>query len=226
MRRYLRQVLALAGKDLRVELRTRERLAAMTAFVVLTAVLFNFAVDRTAVSPRDIAAALMWMIVVLGGLLGLGRTFEIEKEEGAMEGLLVAPVPRDALFLGKVLSNSVLLALVVAITAFVIALFFQVDFGRNGLAIAGVFALGTLGFVSLGTLFSGITAGTRIGETLLPVLLFPLLVPLVTFGAASTSTLLAGFPVAEVYGNLRLLAAFSLLALVSGMWLFRYIVEE
>ncbi len=226
MSRYLRQVWALAAKDLRVELRTRERFAAMGAFVVLTAVLFNYAVDRTVVQPREIASGLIWMIIILGGLLGLGRTFELEKEEGAMEGLIVAPVPRDALFLGKVLSNSVLLGVVVVLTILVIALFFQVDATVNWLALAGVLSTGTVGFVALGTLFSGITAGTRIGETLLPVLLFPLLVPLVVFGVSSTTTLLAGFPPSGVYGNLRLLAAFSLVALVAGVLLFRFIVED
>ena len=89
MSRYLRQVWALAAKDLRVEFRTRERVAAMGAFVVLTSLLFNYAVDWTLLNPRDLASALIWMIIVLGGLLGLGRTFELEKEDGAMEGLLV-----------------------------------------------------------------------------------------------------------------------------------------
>lgn len=226
MSRYLRQVWALAAKDLRVEFRTRERFAAMAAFVVLTSLLFNYAVDWTLLNPRDIASALIWMIIVLGGLLGLGRTFELEKEDGAMEGLLVAPLPRDALFLGKVIANCVLLGLVEVLAVLVVSLFFQVDFTQNWLAIGAVLLVGTIGFVSLGTLFSGITAGTRMGETLLPVLLFPLLVPLVAFGASSTASLLAGFPPAVVYGSLRILAAFSLLALVSGVGLFRFIVEE
>lgn len=225
MSRYLRQVIAVAGKDLRVELRTKERFAAMAAFVVLSAVLVNFAVDRSTVSPRDIASALVWIIIVLGGLQGIGRTFELEKEDGAMDGLLVAPLPRDALFLGKVLANTALLGVIVLLTAFVLALFFQVDFMANWL-ITVILAVGTVGFVALGTLFSGITAGTRVGETLLPLLLFPLLVPLVTFGAAATSTLLAGFPASEVYGNLRVLTAFAVLAVAAGMALFRYVVEE
>ncbi len=226
MRRYLSEVRALAAKDLRIELRTRERFASMTAFVVLSALLFNYAVDWTLVSPQDLASALIWMIIVLGGLLGLGRTFELEKEDGAMEGLLVAPIRRDALFLGKVVANCVLLGAVEAIAVFAVALFYRVNFIPNGLPIAGVLCLGTVGFVALGTLFSGITAGTRMGETLLPVLLFPLLVPLVVFGASATSTLLAGFPAATVYGSLRLLTAFALLALACGMGLFRYVVEE
>ncbi len=226
MRRYLRQVWAIAEKDLRVELRTRERLVAMGAFVVLTSVLFNYAIDRTAVHPREIAAGLIWMTIVLGGLLGLGRTFELEKEEGAIDGLLAAPLPRDALFLGKVVSNTLIMGVVVAVTLAVIALFFQVQLWGNLVRVGSVLALGTIGFVALGTLFSGISAGTRMGETLLPILLFPLLVPLVVFGVSATSGLLAGFPLSEVGDSLRVMGAFTVIALAAGMGLFRFLVEE
>jgi heme exporter protein B len=226
MSRYFGQVLAIAGKDLRIELRTRERFASMGAFVVLTAFLFNFAVDRAQVHPREIASALIWMIIVLAGLLGLGRTFELEKEDGALEGLLVAPVPRDALFLGKVLANTVILAITLLLTVFTIGLFFQVDFTQSAGGLTLVLGTGILGFTALGTLFSGITAGTRMGGTLLPVLLFPLLVPLVGYGADATTTLLAGFPASAVFGNLRMVAAFTLVALTAGVGLFRFIVED
>jgi heme exporter protein B len=226
VKRYLRQIWAIAEKDLRVEWRTRERFASMGAFVVLTGVLFNYAIDRAVVHPGEIASALIWMILVLGGLLGLGRTFELEREEGAIEGLLVAPVARDALYLGKVLSNAVLLGTIVVLTVFVVAFFFQVDLTGNAGPLVLLLAIGTLGFVALGTLFSGITAGTRMGSSLLPVLLFPLLVPLVVFGASGTEKLLAGFPAAEVSSNLRILSAFTLVALLMGAGLFRYIVEE
>jgi heme exporter protein B len=226
MSRYLRQVWTIAAKDLRVELRTRERWAAMAAFVVLTAVLLNYAVDRTAVHPGQIAAGLIWIVVVLAGLLGLGRTFELEKEDGALEGLLVAPVPRDALYLGKVLANTVLLGTVVALTVGVFAFFFQVEVGGSLLALAGVLLLGTVAFAALGTLFSGITAGTRMGETLLPILLFPLLVPLVTFGAGATADLLAGFPPGTSGDSLKILGAYTLVALAAGVGLFRFTVEE
>jgi len=226
----MRSILALAWivaeKDLRVELRTRERLAAMGAFVVLTALLFNYAVDRTVVHPGSIAAGLIWMTLILAGLLGLGRTFELEKEDGAFQGLLAAPLPREALYLGKVLSNAVLLTLVTTLTVLVFALFYQVVLPRNPFPLAGVLFLGVTGFAALGTLFSGITAGTRMGDTLLPVLLFPLLVPLVMFGASATATLLGGFPASEVFGTLRILGAFTLLALTAGVVLFRFIVEE
>jgi heme exporter protein B len=224
--RYLRQVWAIAAKDLRVELRTRERIAAMGAFVVLTVVLVNFAVDRTAVHPREIAAGLVWLTLALAGLLGLGRTFELEKEDGALEGLLVAPVPHDALYLGKVVSNFVLLAATAALTLGAFALFFQVSLPSSPLPLVGLLLLGTLGFAALGTLFSGITAGTRMGETLLPILLFPLLVPLVTFGGSATADILAGFPPEESAHSFRILGAFTLVALAAGMGLFRFVVEE
>jgi heme exporter protein B len=216
----------VAEKDLKVELRTRERIAAMGAFVVLTALLFNYAVDRTVVHPGSIAAGLIWMTLVLAGLLGLGRTFELEKEDGAFQGLLAAPLPREALYLGKWLSNTVLLTVVTLVTVLVFAFFYQVELPRNPLPLAGVLLLGVTGFSALGTLFSGITAGTRMGETLLPVLLFPLLVPVVMFGASATATLLAGFPASEASGAARILGAFTLIALAAGVVLFRFIVEE
>jgi heme exporter protein B len=223
---YVRQVWAIALKDLKVELRTRERIAAMGAFVVLVAILLNYAVDRGIVHPGEIAAGLVWITLVLAGLLGLARTFELEKQDGALEGLLVAPVPRDALYLGKVLSNFVLLAVVVLLTVAVFAFFFQMAIPGNPFLLAGVFLLGTAGFTALGTLFSAITAGSRMGETLLPVLLFPLLVPLVTFGASATANIMAGVPVEESMQGLRVLAAFTLVALAAGVVLFRFIVEE
>jgi heme exporter protein B len=226
MTAYFSQVWAVAWKDLRIEFRTRERFAAMGAFVVLSAFLFNFAIDRTQLHPREIASALIWMILLFGGFLGLGRTFELEKEDGAMEGLLVAPVPRDALYLGKVISNTILLGVILLLTIGSIGIFFQVNFMTSPGYLALILGLGTVGFTALGTLFSAITAGTRMGETLLPVLLFPLLVPLVAFGADATTTLLAGFPASEVHGNLRMIGAFTLVALVAGMGLFRFIVEE
>jgi len=226
MTRFFGQVWAVAAKDLRVEIRTRERVAAMGAFVVLTALLFNYAVDRTVIHPREIAAGLIWMTLVLAGLLGLGRTFELEKEDGVLQGLLSSPLPREALYLGKVLSNALLLLGITLLTVLVFALFFQLDLTGNPLPLMGVLTLGVLGFTALGTLFSGITAGTRMGDTLLPILLFPLLVPLVVFGVSSTDSALAGFPISELMGNLRLLGAFTLLALTAGVTLFRFIVEE
>ena len=223
---YLRQVAALIWKDLVVELRTRERVAAMGGFTVLVGILFNYAIDPTVVEPQAIAAGLIWMTIIFGGMLGLGRTFLLEEEEGAFQGILLSPIPRDAIFLGKMVANFVLLTLVTALVFGVFAVFFGLEFGGHPWALVGVVLLGILGFVATGTLFSAISARTTMGDTLLPILVFPLLVPVVIFGATATADLIAGLPVSEVDGNVRMLGAFALVAVAAGAGLFRFVVEE
>lgn len=223
---YLGQIYAIVWKDLLLEVRTRERIAAMGAFAVLAGVLFNFSIDTTAVRPQDVASGLIWMTVVFGGLLGVGRTFHLESLDGAFQGVLTSPAPKDAVFLGKTFANFVLLYVVALLVVAVFALFFGLDLGRSLSALTLTLGLGALGFVALGTLFAAVSSGTHMGETLLPILVFPLLVPMVIYGVGATGRLLAGRPVAEVSANLRMLAAFALLAVTVGAVLFRYVVEE
>jgi heme exporter protein B len=224
--RYLRQLGALVWKDLVVELRSRQRLIAMAAFTVLVGVLFNFALDQTLVPPQDVAAGLIWMTLVFAGLLGVGRTFQLEAEDGAFAGVLLSPLPKDALYLGKVAANFLLVMVVVLLLLGVFGLFFSLDYGARPFATVGVVALGALGFVALTTLFAAVSSATSMGETLLPVLVFPLLVPMIVYGASSTGALLAGRPFSAVEGNVRMLAVFTLVSLLAGAILFRHVVEE
>ncbi len=226
MSTYLGQIGAIVWKDLLLELRTRERLVAMGSFAVLAAVLFNYSIDRTVVQPQDVAAGLIWMTIVFGGLLGVGRTFHLESEDGALQGVLLSPAPKDAVFFGKTLSNFILLYAVSFLVVAVFMLFFGMELGSSPAMLALALALGCLGFVALGTLFAAMSAGTRMGETLLPILLFPLLLPMIVFGAGATGRLLAGRPVAEVAGNIRMLAAFAIMAVAAGAVLFRFVVED
>lgn len=226
MSRYLEQVAAIVRKDLLLELRSRERMTSMGAFAVLAGVLFSFSIDTTTVRPQDVAAGLVWMTLVFGGLLGVGRTFHLEAQDGAFQGILTSPAPKDAVFLAKTIANFVLLYLVSLLVLAVFALFFGVDLGRNLGWIVFVLGLGSLGFVALGTLFAAIATGTSMGETLLPVLVFPLLVPMVVYGVGSTDRLIVGRPLAEVEGNIRMLGAFAVAALAVGAALFRFVVEE
>ncbi len=223
---YLRQLGAVVRKDLLVELRSKQRLATMGGFAVLVGVLFNYALDQTLVAPQDIAAGLIWMTLVFAGVMGVGRTFELEAEDGAFQGVLLSPIPRDALYLGKVLSNFILVVTVVALVLGVFGLFFQLDYGDHPVVLVGILALGSLGFVALATLFGAVSSGTTLGDTLLPILVFPLLVPMVVFGASATGRLLLGRPVSEVEGQMRMLAAFAVLATAVGAALFRYVVED
>jgi len=223
---YLRQLWAIAWKDLLIELRSRERIASMAGFTALVGVLFEFAVDWTVVRADQIASALIWLTIIFGGTLGLGRTFELEAQDEAFQGVLLTPVPRDALFFGKVLSNYVIVLAVILLVLAVFGLFFALDWGDHPFVLVGTLALGGLGFVAIGTLFSAVSSGTAIGQTLLPVLLFPLLVPVVIYGTSATGRLLIGRPLNEIEGNLRILGAFALVALAAGATLFRYVVED
>ena len=223
---YFRQVGVIVWKDLLLELRTRERIVAMAAFAVLAGVLFNFSTDTSLVRPQDIAAGLIWMTLVFDGLLGIGRTFHLESEDGALQGVLMSPAPKDAIFLGKTISNFALLYVVALLVLGVFMLFFGLEVGSSPWALLLALGLGALGFVALGTLFAAISSGTRMGETVLPVLVFPLLVPMVIYGAGATGRLLAGRPIAEVAGNLRMLGAFALVAVAAGAALFRFVVED
>jgi heme exporter protein B len=222
---YLAQAWAVARKDLQLEARSKERFVSMATFSVLVAIVFSFALD-IAVRSRDVAGAMLWVTVLFAGTLGLGRSFALEREADALTGILVSPVPRGALFLGKFLANLLVVLAVEAVIFPVYALFFGL---RLGGAIGGlmlVVFLATVGFMALGTLFGAVTAHTRLGETLLPILLLPLLMPVVIFAASATQRLLVGRPLAEIGGNLRMLLAFDLVFLFVCTLVFGAAVEE
>lgn len=223
---YLRQVGAIVRKDLLLELRTLERLAAMGGLTVLVAILFNFAIDQGLVRMQQLASGLLWMTILLGGMLGMGRTFEMERERGAIQGLLTSPVPLDGIYLAKVISNFLLVSSIEVVALAAYWLFFGFDYGTAPLLLAGVLGVATLGFVAVTTLFSAVSAQTTMGQTLLPILIFPLLVPVVIFGVRATGRIFASRPSQEVESSLYLLAAFAVMALAAGTILFRYVVEE
>jgi heme exporter protein B len=222
---YLGHVLAVARKDLTLELRSRERLVAMGVFAVLVAVVFSFALDPT-VRARSIAGAMVWVTVLFAGTLGLGRSFALEREHDALQGVLLAPIDRGALFLGKFVANLAVVLGVELVIFPVYALFFSLDFRGSLAALAGVVALATVGFMLLGTLFAAVSAHTRLGDSLLPILLLPLLLPVVIFGAAATQRLLVGRPPSEVLSGVKMLAAFDLLYLLVCTWAFGHVIEE
>ena len=225
MVRYLAQAWAVARKDLLLEARSRERFVSMATFAMLVAVVFSFALDPT-VRSEEIAGAMLWVTVLFAGTLGLGRSFALEREADALTGVLVSPVPRGAVFLGKWLANLLVVLAVEAVIFPVYGLFFGLRFGGALGGLVLVVVLATIGFMALGTLFGAITAHTRHGETLLPILLLPLLIPVVIFAASATQLLLVGRPLAEVGGHLRVLLAFDLVFLFISTAAFSFAVEE
>jgi len=222
---YLAQVWAVARKDLLLEARSRERLLSMGTFAVLVAVVFAFAVDPS-IRARSIAGAMIWVTVLFAGTLGLGRSFALEKEADALTGVLLSPVDRGALFLGKWLANLAIVLTVETVIFPVFALFFNLGFQGSLPALAATIFLATAGFIALGTLFGAIAAHTRLGETLIPILLLPLLAPVVIFACAATQRLLVGRPVSEVASQLKMLGAFALIFLFVCTALFGAVLEE
>jgi heme exporter protein B len=222
---FLGEVAAVAAKDLRLEFRSRERLVTMITFAALVAVVFSFAIDPT-VRARSILGAMLWVTILFAGTLGLGRSFTLEREQEALTGVLLTPIDRGALYLGKFLANLAILLVVEAVIFPVFALFFQASFAGSLPALVAVVVLASVGFMALGTLFSAVTAHTRLGDTLLPILLLPLMIPVVIFAATATQRLLVGRPVEEIAASLRMLLAFDLIYVAVCTALFRYVVDE
>jgi heme exporter protein B len=222
---FMRQALTIAAKDLRLEFRSRERLVSMLTFAVLVAVVFSFSLDPT-IQTRGLAGAMLWVTILFAGMLGLGRSFSQEREQDAITGILLAPMDRGALYVGKFLANLALLVMLVLVVFPVYGLFFQFAFWGSMGGLALVVGLAIVGFMALGTLFSAIAANTRLGETLLPILLIPLLLPVIIFAAGATQRLLIGRPLDEVMSSVRMLAAFDLVFLILGVLVFASVVEE
>lgn len=220
---YFRKVWAIARKDLLIELRSRDVLSTAVVFTLLVLLIFNFALELTGDTVRAVAPGILWVTFIFAGMLTLGRTFARERERGALQGLLLAPLDRGALFLAKLLVNLLMLGLVeiVALPAFV-ALY---NLSFRPLALLSVVALGTLGFATVGTLFAAVAANTRAREALLPLLLFPVLVPVIIGAVNATARTLPG-PPADSPPWLGLLIAFDAIFLALSYALFEYVIEE
>ncbi len=226
---YISLVWTVARKDLVLELRTLERLIAMGAFAVLIGVLFQFSIDTSLIRVQTIAPSLIWMTTVFAGILGLGRTYIIESENKALAGVLQSPVALDVIYLGKVVSNFIVLLLVMTLIVIVFSLFFNLSFPieiKGWLSLAGVFFLGVLCFVSIMTLLSAVAVNNTMGESIIPVLVFPLLVPVMIHAVTATNRIFANRPFVEIEGSLRMLSAMVLIFLMLGANLFRFAIED
>jgi heme exporter protein B len=226
MPEILRLALAVAGKDIRAELRSRTALLTAVVFAALVLVVFNFARDPTALSAVDLAPSVLWVTFALAAMVALNRAFTVEREHGALDGLLLAPLPRSALFGGKLLANLAFVGTVEAVTLPLFVLFFNVDLGAALPGIIGVTALATIGFVSVGTIFSAMAVRTRFAELMLPVLLLPFMVPPLIGAVQVTARLLAGRPLNEMLGWLRLLAVYDVVFVTLCAMIFPAVVDE
>lgn len=226
MREVLALALAVAAKDVRLEFRRRTALFSALVFTALVLAIFNFARDPTAVAAVDLAPGILWITFTFAGLLGLNRAFSLERENRAIDGLLLAPVSRGGLYLGKLLGNLVFVGLVEAIALPLFAVFFNVPLWGVLGPLAAVIVLATVGFVAVGTIMSAIAVSTRFADLMLPVLMLPFLMPPVTGAVQVTARLFAGRPVAEVTGWLKLLVGYDVVFLVISFLVFEAVLDE
>ena len=222
---YLRKVFAIVAKDVVAELRTREMLSSMFVFSLLVILIFNFAFDLRADNQRTLAPGVLWVAIAFAGMLGLSRSFIIEKDRGSMEGLLLAPVDRSAIFLGKMLGNVLFITVVELIILPIFMVLFNLS-GQDLLPLIGVIILGTVGFAGVGTLFSAMAVHTRAREVLLPVLLFPVVIPVMLSAVKLTAGILDRLPFAEVRNWFSLLVAFDLIFMALAFMFFDYVMYE
>jgi heme exporter protein B len=221
----LRQVWVVLEKDLLIEWRARSRGFALASFAVTVLLLFSFAVGPDIQTLREHAGAYLWLAVLLSSTLLLGQSFQLEEEAGALEGLILAPIEPASLFYGKALANTIqLVMLALVITVPMIALFDGEFKEPIGLYLV-VVVLGAAGVSAPGTLYAGLTARLRARQLLLPLLLFPLLVPCLLASVKATGVLLEG-DVMDQYGSwVKLLAAFDVLYWAIGGALFSRVVD-
>ena len=226
MNSFLSDALLIARKDLAIEFRTRSAFLSVVVFALLGIVIFSFAWDPTAVTAADLAPGVLWVIFTFSGLLGLHRSFAVEQEERAIDGLLASPVAREAIFLGKAAANLVFVLAVQAVAIPAVSLFYNLPLGAVALPLAGIALLSAIGLVAVGTLFSAMAANTRLSELLLPMLSLPFFVPIVIPAAQATAKLLSGRPVVESFVWLRLLLAFDLIFVVACTLAYPFTLEE
>ena len=225
MTAYARRAWIVLWKDLLTERRSKESLNALFFFTLLLLFLFQFTLGPDRDRLRAAMPGLLWLGFVLAGLLGLGRSFILERENDCWEGLLLTPGDKSAIYLGKLAANIALMAAVEVVVVGLFGLFYNVELGGALGPLAVVLALGTLGLAAVGTLFAAMTAQVRARELLFPVLLLPAQIPVLLATVGATQVVLAGQPLAEAGHWLRLLVAADVVYLVVGVLTFEFVLD-
>ncbi len=222
---YARRAFIVAWKDLVVERRSKENINALLFFSLLLLFIFQFALGPDRERLTAVLPGVLWLGFILSGLLGLNRTFLVERDNDCWEALLLAPGDKSAIYLGKLAGNLALMFFVEALVLILFVVFFNIDIAGALPGLIVVIVLGTIGLASVGTLFAAMTAQARARELLLPVLLIPVQVPVLLATVKTTEAVLGGQSFAEVSHWLKLLAAADVIYLVIAMLTFDYVLE-
>jgi heme exporter protein B len=222
----VRTLAALIWKDLVVEARTRELVTSMGLVAFLALVIQNLALGPSSRLGTVAAPAVVWVTVSFAATLGLARAHALEQEGQALQGLLMTPVSRSLLYLGKWGANLVVVLILQTVVVVATAVLFTGEVGRHLTWISLPLVLGAVGFTAIGTLLGAMTSATRLREVLLPILLLPVALPVIMLSLAGIGAVLDDRGLTELLRSLKLLGAVDIIFAMLGMWLFAYVVEE
>lgn len=225
-RAFITAVFAIVWKDLRIERHTRQTISVMVMFSVVTVIMFNFALESNLDAARNVSTGLLWATILLAGTLGLNRSMALEQENQTMDAILIAPVSRNAIYLGKVISITLFTLALELILVLLFIVFFDKPMWRPMVLL--ILVLGTIGYIAAGVIVTSMTIQTRSKEVLLPVLLLPLALPLVL--PASMGVAAYMFPQQPVWGEVQsavsIVVIYDILMLTAGFLTYRFVVES
>jgi heme exporter protein B len=220
----LKAVATILWKDLRIELRSWEALSASFVFSILVLVVFNFTLDLDPDESLRFGAAFLWVAFAFAGVLALNRSFALEKEENGLQAMVLAPVDRGAIYIGKFLSNVIFMFVTEVVVLPLFAIFFNVGIGERFGLLLVILLLGTIGFSSVGTLFSAMAVHTRMREVILPVLLLPISVPVLVAAVETTAYALGAGEAPSFW--FKLLIVYDVIFVTVSVLVFEYLLQE
>ncbi len=221
---FLRALSAVIWKDLAAEWRSRELVTAMLVFALLVIFIFNFALELDPQLRALVTPGVLWVIFTFAGTLGLNRSMAVEKDRGCLDGLLLAPVDRTAIYFGKALANLIFMLVVAVIVLPVYSLLYNLNLFNPGLLL--VILLGTTGYAAVGTLLAAMAVQARTRDILLPILLFPVMIPLLVAAVKASGGFLQGQAFSDVMPWINLLVVYDVVFIAVAFMVFDYVVEE
>ncbi len=222
----LQPILTIAWKDILSEFRSRETISSMLIFCLIVVVIFNFMFEPGSSLVKEMVPGILWVAITFAGVLGLNRSFIYEVDQGCLLGLLLCPVDHSLLYLGKMIGNFLFMVIMEVIILPLMIVFFNLDIFNILLPLLLIMLLGTLGFAAVGTLLSAISVNTRAREILLPILLFPIAIPILLAAVKATGSLINDGSFAGAGSWMKILTGFDIIFLVISSLLFEYVVED
>lgn len=223
---FIKKLWAIVWKDLKSEYRTKEMILSMCLFSFLVLIIFNFAFVLESKDLQEIFPGLLWVAFLFSGLMGLRRSFVVERDRGTLPGLLLCPISPWGIFLAKMIVVFIFTAIMEIFTLAIFAILYNINLLPFLFPLGLIIFLGTLGFTTIGTIFSAMSANTKARDVMISLLVFPVAIPIIIASVKATGAILNGESLQNIFPWLKILIAFDLLFLLIAHLSFRFIMEE